>query len=186
MRRFCLFVTLWIFVFGIWQVESRSMQLSVALQQSAMQTSSWQTQDKGPECRLETVAQGHALVAGFLNQSTHNTGLLRRTQNFLLLRLILSCIILLGCCIVSRRRYPPTVERRIFKYIIRARDAGDGRKRSSFWWNENVCLFCYKTAGRTSKSERSSHDYKLYRNCSLHRVCRTFVLVLSHGKRRLI
>ena len=132
MRRFCLFVTLWIFVFGIWQVESRSMQLSVALQQSAMQTSSWQAQDKGPECRLETVAQGHALVAGFLNQSTHNTGLLRRTQNFLLLRLILSCIILLGCCIVSRRRYPPTVERRIFKYIIRARDAGDGRKRSSF------------------------------------------------------
>ena len=131
-RRFCLFVTLWIFVFGIWQVESKSMQLSVALQQSAMQASSWQTQDKGPECRLETVTQSHALVAGFLNQGTHNTGLLRRTQNFLLLRLILSCIILLGCCIVSRRRYPPTIKRRIFKYIIRARDAGDGRKRSSF------------------------------------------------------
>ena len=41
-----------------------------------------------------------------------------------------------------------------------------------------------KTVDRSSESERS--DYKLYRNCSLNRVCRTFILVLPHGKQSLI
>lgn len=129
-RRFCMFATLWILVFCTWQIRNKS--LPVVLQQSVLQESSWQTQDKGPECRLETVVQSHAIIVGLSAPETHNTGLIRKMQNFLLLRLILNCIILLGCSIVSRHRYPPTIERRIFKYIIRARDAGDGRKSSSF------------------------------------------------------